>query len=174
MTTEISTLTETAALADHSGFVRVEREIQAPPAMVFDAWTDPDQLTRWHAPRGCSIVFTGLDARPGGGFRSHLVTPDGHKCFVIGTYLEVDRPNRLVYRMEMADEHWQPAEPADLGMDQDWPRQTVVTVTFAEKDGGTLLTLQQTVAETLARQTGALPSWLVMLDQLAQQLGNVA
>ena len=53
-------------------------------------------------------------------------------------------------------------------MAPDWPAETVVTVTFAEEAGQTKLTLHQTVSASLAQATGALPSWLQMLDRLEE------
>lgn len=55
-------------------------------------------------------------------------------------------------------------------MDPDWPAETVVTVTFTEQHGKTSLTLHQTVDKSLAKRTGAYPSWLNMLDNLANLL----
>jgi hypothetical protein len=46
-----------------------------------------------------------------------------------------------------------------------------VTVTLAEVRGATLLTLEQNVPESLAKHTGAHPSWLQMLDRLAEVVG---
>ena len=60
--------------------------------------------------------------------------------------------------------------PAAVGMDPDWPLETVVTVTLIPKDGRTMLTLHQTVSESLAKRTGAHPGWLEMLDRLAGEL----
>jgi len=47
-----------------------------------------------------------------------------------------------------------------------------VTVTLAEHDGKTKLTLHQTVLESVAKRTGAHPSWIEMLDRLAKQLSQ--
>jgi hypothetical protein len=53
------------------------------------------------------------------------------------------------------------------------PDQTVViSRVFAAPDGKTRLTLQQNVSESLAKQTGAYPSWLEMLERLDDLLGE--
>jgi hypothetical protein len=54
----------------------------------------------------------------------------------------------------------------------EWPRETIVTVTFVELGGKTKLTLHQTVLESIAKRTGAHPSWIEMLDRLAENLAN--
>jgi hypothetical protein len=45
-----------------------------------------------------------------------------------------------------------------------------VTVTFVEQHGRTTMTLQQTAPESVAKRTGAYPSWLEMLDRMCEAL----
>lgn len=161
----MSTTTEAPA-----GAFTITRTFDAPRSLVFRAWTDPDRLARWFAPTGCTIAFRALDPRPGGRFHSCIRTPDGHECWCVGEYREVAPPDRLVFTMAVADAAGDRADPAAVGMDPDWPAETVVTVTFVEAGGQTKLTLHQTVSEALAKRTGAHPSWLQMLDRLAAAL----
>jgi uncharacterized protein YndB with AHSA1/START domain len=152
--------------------VRITRVFDAPRDLVFRAWTDPEQLNRWYAPTGCAIRFEKIDVRPGGRFHSCITTPDGHECWCVGEYREVVPPERLVHTMLVADAAGTEMEPTAVGMDPDWPRETVLTVTFEDLGGKTRLTLHQTVSEALAKRTGAHPSWLSMLDRLAGQLAK--
>jgi uncharacterized protein YndB with AHSA1/START domain len=150
----------------------ITRIFDAPRDLVFDAWTDPEQLARWYAPNGCTILFRRLDARPGGEFHSCIRTPSGHECWCKGIYREVVIPERIVLTMAVSDANGNAVEPAEVGMDPDWPRETVVTVTFVENGGKTTLTLHQTVSESRAKRTGAYPSWIEMLDRLAGELAK--
>jgi uncharacterized protein YndB with AHSA1/START domain len=151
--------------------VRITRDFDAPRDAVFRAWTDPAQLARWFAPHGCSIRFRTIEPRPGGTFHSCIRTPDGHDCWCRGDYREVLAPERIVFTMAVANERGDLVEPVAAGMDPAWPRETTVTVTFAELGAGrTRLTLTQTVDEALAKRTGAYPSWLQMFDRMAEQL----
>jgi uncharacterized protein YndB with AHSA1/START domain len=152
--------------------VLITRDFDAPRDLVFRAWTDPDRLARWHAPRGCTIEYRAIDVRPGGSFHSCIRTPDGQECWCVGTYLEVDEPGRIVYTLALSDEDGGPVDPADASKDPDWPRETTVTVTLEDLGGRTRLTLHQTVSEDLAKRTGAHPSWLQMLDLLAEDLAT--
>lgn len=153
--------------------VLIERTFDAPREAVFRAWTDPKSLARWYAPQGCTIEFHTLDVRSGGSFHSCVVIPDGKRCWCRGEYLEVVAPQRIVYTMEVCDEHGAAADPVAMGMDSEWPKTTTVTVSFIELEAGrTKLTLQQTVRRSLAEKTGAYPSWLSMLDLLAAELAR--
>jgi uncharacterized protein YndB with AHSA1/START domain len=150
--------------------VLITHVFDAPRDLVFQAWTDPEHLSRWHAPRGCTIRFSRFDFRPGGIFISHLRNPASYDCLCKGVYREIVVPERIVYTLSFSDENGNLVEPSAKGMDPDWPRETIVTVTFTEHDGQTTLTLHQTVLESLAKRTGAYPSWIEMLDRLSEDL----
>lgn len=148
----------------------IQRVFDAPRELVFDTWTNPEYLPLWFAPRGCSIHFSKLDIRPGGRFHSCIHNPAFGDCWCIGIYKEIVRPERIVYTMAIADEHGNRIEPAQAGHDPEWPAETLVTVTLEDDRGKTLLTLRQNVLESLAKRTGAYPSWIDMLDRLAETL----
>ncbi|MEP7362456.1 MAG: SRPBCC domain-containing protein [Acidobacteriota bacterium] len=150
--------------------VLITRVFDAPRALVFQAWTDPEHLARWHAPRGCTIQFRTFDFRPGGEFISYLKTPENYECLCKGVYREIVVPERIVYTIAFCDDEGNFVEPAAKGMDPEWPGETTVTVTFSEREGKTTLTLHQSVLESLAKRTGAHPSWIQMLDRLAETL----
>jgi uncharacterized protein YndB with AHSA1/START domain len=152
----------------------ITRVFNAPRELVFKAWTDPEHLKRWYAPRGCTIHIATMDLRQGGVFHTCIRNPKFHDCWCKGVYREIVVPERIVYTMAVADEKGNLVEPADAGMDPDWPRETIVTVTFAEHEGKTKVTLHQTVLESLAKRTGAHPSWIEMLDRLAEDLAQVS
>ena len=152
--------------------VKIEEEFDAPRDRVFDAWVRPELLERWFAPEGCSLHIERLDARTGGSFHMCIRNPAFGECWTIGSYVEVVRPERIVYTSAIADPAGQPATPASQGHDAEWPAETLVRVTFTEQNGRTLVTLEQNVSEALAKRTGAYASWLQMLDRLRQRLAG--
>lgn len=150
--------------------VFITRIFDAPRELVFKAWTDPDQLVRWFAPKDCTIHFSRIDIRPGGGFHSCISNPNFGDCWCRGVYHEIVAPERLIFTMGIADKQGNLVEPSTVGHDPAWPRETTLTVTFENYADKTKLTLHQTVSELLAKRTGAYPSWLQMLDRLAENL----
>src|SRR5262249_40553649 len=128
--------------------VLVARYFEAPRSLVFRAWTEPEHLVRWYAPNGCTIEYRAIDPRPGGTFHSCIRSPDDHECWVKGVYREFVAPERLVCTLEISNEKGESVEPVAVGMDPQWPRVTILTVTFAEEGTGTRLTLHQTVLES--------------------------
>jgi uncharacterized protein YndB with AHSA1/START domain len=53
------------------------RVLDAPRALVFESWTDPEQLRVWWGPRGFSNTFHHFDMKPGGAWRYTMHGPDG-------------------------------------------------------------------------------------------------
>ena len=155
------------------GEIFISRNFQAPRELVWEAWTNRDHLTRWHAPEGCEIYFAHFDFKVGGGFHSRISNPSFGDCWCLGTYLEIVPGERLVYTMAIADALGNLVSPALAGHDSEWPAETTITITLnSNSDGSTRLTLHQNVQESLARRTGAYPSWLSMLDRLADDLAS--
>lgn len=79
---------------------KLSRVINAPIDKVFDAWLDPHLLARFMLPMpGMPQPKTEVDGRVGGRFTIHMDV--GEKIIPhSGTYLELDRPNRLVFSWE--------------------------------------------------------------------------
>ncbi len=79
---------------------KLSRVINAPIDKVFDAWLDPQLLARFMLPMpGMPQPKTEVDGRVGGRFTIHMDV--GEKIIPhSGTYLELDRPNRLVFSWE--------------------------------------------------------------------------
>lgn len=146
--------------------VFIEETFNAGIEKVFNAWTDPQLLIKWFAPNGCTIYFTKLEVKTGGQFHSCISNPQFGDCWCVGEYKEVVPYSKIVFTMINADEKGNPINPADIGMDPEWPGETMVTVTFIEENGKTKLQLRQTVSQELAKKTGAYPSWLQMLDNM--------
>jgi uncharacterized protein YndB with AHSA1/START domain len=134
-------------------------------------WSRPEFLQRWYAPRRCRLEILRFDFRPGGTFRYRIHEPDGGGCGLCnGVFTEITAPERIVYRLFFCDEQGSPVPARSVGADPDWPDETTITVTFVEEDARTTMTLHQTVPESIAKRTGAYPSWVEMLERLAEEL----
>jgi len=154
--------------------VSIEEVFNAPRERVFDAWINPDLLAQWFAPEGCTLHIASIDVRAGGSYHWCIWNPDFGPCWSIGRYLDVTRPERLVFTSVIADAHGEPATPESQGHDPAWPAETLVRVTFTSRGSQTVVRLEQTVSEALAKRTGAHPSWIAMLGRLKEHLALVA
>jgi uncharacterized protein YndB with AHSA1/START domain len=144
----------------------------ASPAVVFRAWTDPDQLKHWYAPDGCSVEFTTIDVSPGGKFHYCIFDPVYGPCWIIGTYLEIIPNQKLVFTMAMSNPAGEAVSSVANGKVEDWPARQVATVTFEPIGQCTKMTIHQTVSEEQAKETGAYQSWIKMFNKLNELLKN--
>jgi uncharacterized protein YndB with AHSA1/START domain len=103
----------------------IKRTLRAPPRIVFDAWTRPELVRRWWAPatRGVTMIECSADLRPGGTYRYVIGRSESEQFAFSGTYIEITSPSRLVYTQRF----------------EAVPGEAVVTVSFEERDGSTLL-----------------------------------
>jgi uncharacterized protein YndB with AHSA1/START domain len=80
--------------------VQVRRTFAAPRAQVFQAWIDPQIMSKWFArgPGMPPVKVVEADARVGGRYRVDTVCPPDNKVNqMTGTYRELDPPARLVF-----------------------------------------------------------------------------
>jgi uncharacterized protein YndB with AHSA1/START domain len=136
----------------------VTRIFNGPAHIVFDAWTRPELLKRWWAPRsfGVSLFECESELRVGGTYRYAFGRDPSDPEVFSGRYIEVRPPSRLVLTQVYE-------RMRDAG-------EAVVTATFEESQGRTLLTLHQFFPSKEALE-GALASGMergmrVTLDQL--------
>lgn len=76
----------------------VTRILDAPRDLVFAAWTDPKQVVTWWGPDGFSTTIHKMDVRPGGTWKLTMHGPDGTDYPNKSVYLEVAKPDRIVYK----------------------------------------------------------------------------
>ena len=110
--------------------LQVRRVFDAPPERLFQAWTTPEELRRWHAPGPLSCVLAEIDLRVGGRFRIHMREPDGKEHRVGGTYRVIDPPGKLSYTWQWETK----SSNNDLV-------ETLVTIEFLPSGKGTELVL---------------------------------
>jgi uncharacterized protein YndB with AHSA1/START domain len=144
--------------ADPAREIVSARLLDAPRARVFEAFCDPALLARWWGPKGFANTIHELEVRAGGHWRSVLHAPDGTDFANHSVFLEVVRPERIVFR------HVSDAHPYEL------------TITLEERDGGTRMTWQMRheTAEACARvRPFVVPANEENFDRLAAVLAGM-
>lgn len=76
----------------------IERFIDAPPHLVWEALTKPEHLKEWYMPRQWGrVARSEMDVRPGGIFSIDIVVGDGQEVPNVGCVLDVVPMERLVW-----------------------------------------------------------------------------
>lgn len=140
----------------------IEREFDAPMALVWQAWTRREHLMRWFCPKDFTVLFAEMDLCPGGRWRSAMQSPEGKQYIHHGTYREIDPPRRLVFTH--AWERDDPEQPCQSTV------ETLVTVTFAERQGRTTMRFEQVGFESVESCDSHRGGWSEAFDNLGEQL----
>ena len=135
----------------------IERVFNAPRELVFQAWTDPEHARQWFGPRDYPARELTMDVRPGGRWRSCLrSTETGNDLWVGGVYREVVP---LVFTFA-----WE--EEGERGL------ETLVTITFTERDGKTHMVFHQTPFQSTGELDGHRGGWTSAWDRLDDLLAK--
>lgn len=104
----------TTATAEHT--LVLDRTFDAEPERVFRAWTDPEILKKWFAPKPFTTPSADIDLRPGGQSTIVMRDPDGNDYPNVGVYLQVE-PGRRIVSTDAYVDAWVPSERPFMTMD---------------------------------------------------------
>jgi uncharacterized protein YndB with AHSA1/START domain len=105
----------------------IERAFDAPAHLLFEAYSKPEHVMKWFGPVCYPLTLCEMDFRVGGRYRFAMTGPDGVQMQPFGgEYLEIVPDQKIKYSNRFED-------PG--------AEEMIVTVTFAEKDGKTTLTI---------------------------------
>jgi uncharacterized protein YndB with AHSA1/START domain len=139
----------------------VTRTFNGPARIVFEAWTKPELLKRWWAPKstGLFLISCEADVRVGGRYRFEFGHDSSKPMVFFGRYIEVTPQFRLVWTNEESD------------------GGAVTTVTFEEKGGNTLVVMHELYPSkeafdgAIAGMEGGMTETFEQLDELLVTLG---
>lgn len=155
------------SLSRGSHTLELRRVFGAPPEDVFRAWTEPAQLREWFRPPGGSSSAE-VDLRVDGQYRISMRARLGRairsstakEVYVVGRFLEVDPPRRLVYTFD-----WE-------GLRQSLAGETLVTVEFHDRGGSTELVLRHERLRRGGHRTFHSFGWRTSLRSLGRVVGR--
>ena len=142
-----------------SDALTLTRHFRAPRARVFSAFVDKAALQSWYGPQNHTIPRCDIDPRPGGAYRIEMHGADGGVRVVTGQFHEIKPHERIVHSWAWLDGAGKTPE-------------TLVTMTFADKDGGTELTLVHSGFTTEAARDAHNAGWMSCLASLEDMLAG--
>ena len=147
----------------------IERFIDAPTRLVWDALTKPEHLKQWYMPREWGKVAKAeMDLRPGGKFSIDIVVGDGQVVPNLGCFLDVVPMQRLVWT-SMLFPDYRPAVFDDI------PITAIVTMQEEKKGTRYVFTaLHRNEADLKAnKESGFYEGTKIAVDQFVELLTSL-
>jgi uncharacterized protein YndB with AHSA1/START domain len=141
---------------DHE--LTITRVFDAPRELVFAAWTNPDHLARWWGPTGFRTSSCTVRLTEGGQWRTCIIDDRGTELWASGVYRDIVRPERLAFSFA-----WETADGSR-------GHETLVTITFADRDGKTEMTFHQAVFESVESRDNHESGWAETFAALADHM----
>jgi len=142
---------------DDTVVLEMTRHFNAPREAVFRAWTDPEALGLWMGPANVKARDVKIDLRVGYGYSLTMDGSEGGVYPLSGIYKEIVPPERLAFTFI-----WDHGDLKGLEM--------LVTLTFVEDKGGTLLTLVQERIPTESARASHNHGWEGSFEKLERYL----
>lgn len=156
----------------------INRSFEAPIDTLFDMWTNPKHLSKWLPPTGFQMEYLKSDIKVGGQ-SFYCMTGNDLKMYGKTHYLEISKPQRLVYTQIFCDSE---EKISRHPMAPTWPETMLTTITFTPEDSNTTrVTITWEVygsATTTERETftqakaGMTQGWTGSLDKLEAYLSK--
>lgn len=156
---EIATEAAPGAESEAERTLTITRRIAAPREAVFRAWSDPAELAKWWGPEGTNAAIDQMEVRPGGAWRTRMINESGGEYICSGVYREIAPPDRLQFT-------WAWETDGVRG------HETVVTLEFHERDGGTEMVFSQRLFETSEGRRMHNEGWTSSLGRLERLLAS--
>jgi uncharacterized protein YndB with AHSA1/START domain len=140
----------------------IVRTFKAPVALVFRMWELPEHYARWLGPKDFTASGVTIDFRVGGAWRA-CVSHAGHgDNWMGGVYREIERDRRLVFTFAWEDGRDQPGV------------ETLVTLTFEDRDGDTVMTFHQSPFVHVEARDSHIAGWTQVFDKLEPYVETLA
>jgi uncharacterized protein YndB with AHSA1/START domain len=139
----------------------IEREFDAPVALVYRLWEDRDHMLRWWGPEEFTTIELDWALTPGRPWRGAMTSRQYGLSRFGGVIREAERNRRIVFTFRWDD-------------DPDLYPDTVATVTLAERDGRTVQRFHQTPFPTVAMRDSHVGGWNSLFNKQRLYVENIA
>jgi uncharacterized protein YndB with AHSA1/START domain len=146
--------------------VTITRVFDAPRDLVFKVWTDAKHVKQWWGPNFFTVPKCEIDAREGGDIYIVMRAPDGSDYPMSGKFVEIVRPERIVFTSAAIDPAGKPLFEVHN------------TITFVAEGKKTRLTMHARVTSATAEAPrylqGMEQGWSETLQRLGAYVANLS
>jgi uncharacterized protein YndB with AHSA1/START domain len=148
-----------ARLADDE--LLIMRTFDAPASLLFTLWSEPEHMKRWMGPANFTCPVAEIDFRVGGAYRVMIKSAERGENWFGGIYREIEPDRRLVFTFA-----WSHDGPS-AGV------ETLVTITFEQRDGKTVQTFHQRPFLNVERRDSHVGGWNQVFDKQHAYLAKI-
>jgi uncharacterized protein YndB with AHSA1/START domain len=152
----------------------INRILNAPRKLVWQAWTEPEHFKRWWGPKDFTAPICEIDLKVGGRYFNCMRSSEGQEFYSTGTYREIVPMERLVYTDSFADENGNVVSATHYGFSADFPLEMMVIVTLEDFQGNTKMTLKHVGLPPGEMKDMTGTGWNESFDKLAESLRSEA
>ena len=145
----------------------IDRVFNLPVSKLWQAWTEPESLKKWWAPKDYTCPYCSIDLKVGGKYLNCMCSAKGEEIWSTGFYQQIIPEKKLVYTDSFSDDKGNVIPASDLNMPGDWPMECQVTVTFEETGGKTAMHLQH-VGIPAAMHDDCINGWNQCFDKIEE------
>ena len=149
-----------ARLADDE--LLITRWLDARPSVIFALWSQPEHFKRWMGPTNFTCPEAEIDFRVGGTYRAMIKSAEHGENWFSGVYREIEQDKRIVFT---------------FAWDNDGPSagvETLVTITFEERDDRTVQTFHQRPFTNVERRDSHVGGWNEAFDKQQAYAAKIA
>ena len=154
----------------------IARTFEAPIALVYDMWLEPEHLAQWLPPTGATMRFIRAAPQPGESSFYAMTFTGGEPMYGLVKYVELIKPTRIVYTQQFCDANERTIRPPFFS---NWPLRMRTTVELvAESELNTRVSVRwepeeatpEDIAEFVKQRTGMTGGWTGSFDKLESLL----
>jgi uncharacterized protein YndB with AHSA1/START domain len=149
-------------MASDNPDLTIVRTFDAPAALLFSMWSDPKHFATWIGPEGFSCPFVDIDFREGGAYRALISSRETGDSWFGGIYRTITPHTALAFTFT-----WNNTGPS-AGI------ETLITLTFEERDGRTIQTFHQAPFLNEERRDSHRGGWTSSFEKLGRHVRAVA
>jgi uncharacterized protein YndB with AHSA1/START domain len=157
----------------------INRAFDVPLEVMFEMWTDPAQLSLWVPPTGFEMQYIRCDIKVGGSSFYCMSGGGGMKMYGRAEYLEIKKPDRIVYTQQFCDENenvsrhpmsptWPETMLTTVELHAEGPDRTRVCLTWEPTEG----TSSEEFETFIKARGGMTQGWTGSFDKLEEHLAQ--
>jgi uncharacterized protein YndB with AHSA1/START domain len=111
----------------------IDRVLDAPRDLVWQAFTDPERLKNWWGPKGFTVISSKMDLRPGGIYHYGLKSPTGAEMWGKFVFRKIVEKERMEFVISFSDRD---GGTTRHPLHMQWPLEMLSSYTFEDEPGG--------------------------------------